>query len=545
MRAVPYRLPVLLLLLSLCLSAADRWLEFRSGPFQVVTDAGEREGRRVMTHCEQLRHVLGQTVGVADLQTVWPVRIAVVKGGRKPTLALQLELRLSRDAYLAVLPAEESLPAEFQSALTQLLVVENTPRLPPEVDEGLASLFSTLEVEGTRVRLGAAPATRSVAWARVHLLATDPRYAGKLRVFLGNAGQGVDLETASRNAFETPWAEIEKQAAAHVDEPVTAVAASGKPIRPEGQFVPKPWPAREVNLLVADLTRDYAAGAAQEPGAPEWQDGLVLTAKDEAPVTAAIAKALERNTANARVLVEAAQRREAEARALLVKAVQANPRWWVPPARLSALETSPARQAAHLKMATQLNPRNVALWEQYATALQAAGQFADAKRALLAAERAAPDEAARERLRAGRREADERRLDQEAAEKRRQALEKERELQKLRDEAMTRIRAAEAKANRAAGPAPDKVVEMDWTAEESRASVAKGTLVRVDCGAVTRLVVRTEAQKTAVFTVPNRTKLAVFGGQNGTIACGTQRPARAVTIEYRPQGAEALRVEFR
>jgi len=50
------RMRALALWLSVALSApaAERWVEFRSGPFQVFTNAGERSGRETLAQLEQL-----------------------------------------------------------------------------------------------------------------------------------------------------------------------------------------------------------------------------------------------------------------------------------------------------------------------------------------------------------------------------------------------------------------------------------------------------------------------------------------------------------
>ena len=73
----------ILLLLPACLAAAD-WLEFRSGPFTVFTDVGEKEGRITLNKLEQLRYALGTQLGQPDLQSTFPIDVIVRKAAIGP-----------------------------------------------------------------------------------------------------------------------------------------------------------------------------------------------------------------------------------------------------------------------------------------------------------------------------------------------------------------------------------------------------------------------------------------------------------------------------
>ena len=130
----------------------------------------------------------------------------------------------------------------------RIFLDSNTGRMPRDVEEGLLALFSTLEIHGTRVTLGAPPPQPTPAWARMHLLAVNPEYSGKLRVLLANLSQGMEEEPAYRNAFGKGPAEIAKEA----DVPGT-IALSGRAIDPDFSF-----PARSVEpslarVVLADL----------------------------------------------------------------------------------------------------------------------------------------------------------------------------------------------------------------------------------------------------------------------------------------------------
>src|SRR3982750_216940 len=84
------------LFLPLLLIAEDRWIEFDSGPFQVLTNAGDKTGRDTLNYLEQLRHTLGATLGKQDLQSVWPIRVVVLKSGKQYP-----SLKMGRDSYIA------------------------------------------------------------------------------------------------------------------------------------------------------------------------------------------------------------------------------------------------------------------------------------------------------------------------------------------------------------------------------------------------------------------------------------------------------------
>ena len=61
------------------LLVADRWVRYTSGPFEVLTDAGEKAGQDTMVRFEEFRHALGTIVGEQDLETPQPIRILIFK----------------------------------------------------------------------------------------------------------------------------------------------------------------------------------------------------------------------------------------------------------------------------------------------------------------------------------------------------------------------------------------------------------------------------------------------------------------------------------
>ena len=56
--------------------AAD-WVEYRTGPFHVFSNAGDRSARERLTQLEQLRFVLGTMLGKPELNTLWPIHLVL------------------------------------------------------------------------------------------------------------------------------------------------------------------------------------------------------------------------------------------------------------------------------------------------------------------------------------------------------------------------------------------------------------------------------------------------------------------------------------
>jgi hypothetical protein len=69
---------------------------------------------------------------------------------------------------------------------------------------------------------------------------------------------------------------------------------------------------------------------------------------------------------------------------------------------------------------------------------------------------------------------------------------------------------------------------------------AAGTLERVDClGKRFRLLVRSGEGKTIRLLIPDAGQVAISGGGDQTLACGTQKPRRVI-IEYFPKANARL-----
>lgn len=494
---------ILLILLALSANAEDKWIRIKSGPFEVLSNAGERPARERMYEAEQFRWALGQLTGKPNLTTVWSIRILTLKDKRNAPLSF------SRDSWISAGAIDEN----WRKECARILLTDNTRRLPPDVEQGLMELVSTLQVNGTRLSIGAPPAGKTRAWARMRLLATAPEYYGRMRVFISNLEQTADLDIAYKNAFQKRAADIEKEAAAATNFEV--VPMSGRALS-EKDFTVREATAHDAAIALADLTRDPAAYTAA--GGPEGAEGLKHF--DEA--TAADSK-------SARAWLALGTREG------FLKAAELNPRWAEPQIRLASLEQDPGRKATYLQKATVLDPRDTATWRALAHALLDARQYAMASKAWSGAEQSAPTLEERAQIHQARLDIESKRADFEESERRRIRDEEARDLQRVKNLALAEVRAAEGKVNDKLksehGDKPEQVVRIEDLDQGKKLS---GKLESVECMAngQARLLVRAEG-KPWRFVVQDPGAIHVAGGGEKSLGCGPQKPPRTIVVEYR------------
>lgn len=536
---------LLCLLICFPLAAQERWTRVRSGPFEVLSRAGERAAQETLGMLEQFRYAFGQVLSREEPVAAWPIRVLVLRRGREAEPAFPPAL--GRDAFVGSLPAETHPPAEWLRALARILLEHNARRLPQDLEEGLLDYYAQVRIEGTRVSVGTPPPAPSPGWALVHMLSLHPDYRGKLRPLLYNLQQGLDPEPAWRNATgKTPEA-VRKEAAAYLAAGRFAQeTVSGRPLNPRDAFSPQPADPPAGDIAMADLrlaqgrlaeaVRLYQAVLARHAGSAEAHEGLALAALasgDAAGARSQIDSAIAAGSRNARIWCEAARSEPdaAKAVALLRKAAGLNPNWAEPHRLLAERLPDPKSRLDSLATAARLAPRDARLWRALAEAQEQAGDYRSAARSWAAAEQASVEEADRARIREIRRTLDARRLEAEAAARRREAEEKERELARLKEEALRRIREAEARANRDAGPPPAQVVP--WFETERPSGRAQGLLRQVDClRGVARLVIEASDGRQTKLIVRDPSRVVVLGGGKLELACGPQKPPRKVTIEY-------------
>ncbi len=214
------RLSLLLLLPALLpkvMPAEDHWIALKSGPFEVFSNAGERPAREKLMYLEQFRETLRVITGKEEMRMVWPVHVIIFKSAAEmPSIPKQWAL--ARDARMAAITETGGFSTDSIKELARLLIYENTNRLPADIEKGLIELVSTVQIDGTRITLGAPvpEAERTPGWALIQLVTVKPDYAGRSSVLLSNLGQSGDFDAACHNAFEKTGAQIQQQADAYL-----------------------------------------------------------------------------------------------------------------------------------------------------------------------------------------------------------------------------------------------------------------------------------------------------------------------------------------
>ena len=520
---------------------ADRWVRYTSGPFEVLTDAGEKAGQETMVRFEEFRHALGTIVGEQDLTTPEPVRILVFKDAKGWTSSAPITR--GRDRYAIALAEKSPVSSAVYSELTRLLLDANTNRMPAAFEHGLVEFFSTFQVTGIRITVGAPPPKPDLDWARIHLLVVAPEYFGKLRVLLYNLRKGVDDDPAYRNAFAKGAAEIEAQAKQHFAAGnFQTTPLSSRPMAP-ADFHQRPISNADMRLARADLLAAQSAAEYQSLireglKIAEAEEGLGLLALRDHHAEDArthFAAAMEAGAKSPRCYIEYARLEPDNEKATqaLLRAAGINPKLDEPFAMLAARDTDPRKRLMHWKDAAQRDPRNSSYWQSLAECYLAERNFTEAAKAWREAEQAATGPAQRERMRQARLSVEGQRLDYEAAEKQRLADEETREIEGLKAQARANLHAAEAKANEGSPKSDTKA--LPWWDGPNPTGKITGSLTQVDClGKQARLVVLGEDRKTVKLLVKDPAQIVIVGAGETKLGCGVQKPRR-VTIEYFPK----------
>ncbi|MEQ1886288.1 MAG: hypothetical protein ABL967_14580 [Bryobacteraceae bacterium] len=485
--------------------AAD-WVEYRSGPFHVYSNAGDRKGREALTELEQLRFVLGGLIGKAELTTIWPVNIVLFQNQKEyAPHVMPTPLIDGSGSTLAAWTADasktEPLPRDLLRSITSLLLHDNAGRMAPGIETGLADLFSTIDVDATRVRVGAAlPAgelsgARLRIWTKLQMLTTQPEYAGKLRVYINNLQQAGGEDVAVRNAYDTTPAKLEEKVDAHAKAgKFESAPVIGRAINPNRDYIEREVAKPVIDALIAELD---SKGKNFPPESPRG-----LLAKNTMPS--------------------------------LELAIRANPKWAEPQFKIAELETDPARKIARLKMAASLDPRNTNYWQTLAELQTRVELYADAEKSWTAAERAAESPNERERIHKAKLELEDQRATAEMAARQRARDEEARELQALKDKAAAEVRSAEAAANARMGATGSSVQgAVPWYGAVTGLPVS-GTLTRIDClNPSMRLTVQTATGPAVKLLIrdPQKITVASESGQ-ARFDCGVQKPVRKIEVQH-------------
>ena len=415
--------------------------------------------------------------------------IRITVGGKATT-----DLVIDRDAYSATIAKNATVPDQWNRALAEIFLNDAIARMPEPFERGLVDFFSTLNVDGVRVIAGAPPPKPTLDWARVHLLMVSDRYRGRLRTLLYNLQKGNAPVPSYKNAFERTQEEVEVEAKAwFAAGNFSTTALNAKPIAPERDFPPRPWnPLKKVESPMDAFDRGDFAGAVRIK--PDWPAAMVKLAS-------------------------------------------------------SSPEPDKTRLLREAATAAQRNPD---YWRLLAESLAASQQYGESYKAWGAAERAARDDAERDKMHAARMALENAKLDFEDAERQRKKDEAARDLERIKNDSLRSIRMAEAKANESLGAADSPKPVPSWDDQKHPNSVA-GSLERVVCtqGRMT-LVLRDAAKKLSRVLLPvDASQLKMQGQPGTTFACGVLPKPVGLKVAYKTlpklgQGTlgEATAIEF-
>ncbi len=522
------------------LSARDQWAELNIGPFRVDTDKDASEARDALANLEQLRWILSGMLEAKDLNALWPMRFLITSRAEGAPAAFVR----AHGEYVFCANEVSAIPLE---QVAKLFIESNTPRLPPEVESALPVLFAKLQAHGSRVTWAAPPAIPNVDFARLHLFATKPEYAGRFHVFLNNLRAGSALRTAEANAFGSDSQSLEREVKQHLDQGAfQPQTISARPLDPRRDFGEHSLNGVVADVYLADIKlktnakqAEAAYKAAIEAGhVALGQEGLALIVMDEGTnPTEYLDSAMAAGSKDAWVYVEAAKRLpESQAVALLKTAATLNPRWYEPVYLQAKLSGNLKEKEALLAAALKLNPRLPDLWQELALMQSASGKAMSAQNSWARAEDNAGSPEERQRIHTAREAADGKRLDAEEAERRAAANAAKVEDDRLRNDQMTRIHAAEQRANDASDALnpqkPSKVLDW-WSAGNP---LLEGQLVRVDClERKARLLVKTTAGKSIQLLVADPSQYASQNSGGNPWTCGTQTAAKRLSVTYKPR----------
>ena len=141
----------------------------RSPNFSVMTDAGEKKGREVALHFEQMRSVFGTLMEKAEVNLSVPLQIVAFRNTKeirqvaplfngKPTeIAGLFQGGEDRSFIMLDMSADNAWNAVFHEYAHRLMDGNLSSHPDPWLEEGFAEYFSSIEVDSKEARVGKIP----------------------------------------------------------------------------------------------------------------------------------------------------------------------------------------------------------------------------------------------------------------------------------------------------------------------------------------------------------------------------------------------------
>ncbi len=146
-----------------------QWVEVKSPNFSVITDAGDKRGRDVALHFEQMRSVFGTLMTKANVNLSVPLQIvafrstkeirqvAPIFNGKPVELAGLFQGGEDRSFIMLDMSVEKPWAVVFHEYAHQLMNGNLSLRADPWFEEGFAEYFASIEVDNKEARVGKIP----------------------------------------------------------------------------------------------------------------------------------------------------------------------------------------------------------------------------------------------------------------------------------------------------------------------------------------------------------------------------------------------------
>jgi tetratricopeptide (TPR) repeat protein len=537
MNAMVRRAAIFLLAL-LCAPAAghDPWTKIDSANFELYTTAGERAGRDLARHFEQVRSFFLQAFGTG-LPNAKPIRIVAFRNEKEYEPYRPSEFATAffqpgdQHDFIIMSGASRDNYHVAVHEFTHLMVHQGGASYPVWLNEGLAELFSNLEPVGAKIKVGQDIPSRMISlrmepwiplatlltvnrnspiynekskasmfyaesWELVHMLFLSPEYSPQLKAMSAALRQS-DAATAFEAAYHKSIPQIEADLRQYLSGTTIKVFLFGVQL-PKSVDAPEiaPGSALPARVALAELLTNYRGRV------EDARDAYESLAKDF-PQSAEVEEGWGQFSWRQRRFEEAAKH---YARAVSLGAK--DERLFLAYGRVLEYSNKATDAVQVLSNGAKLHPDSDEIHLELGSVLVRNGNFGAALAQLRGVKKVPPAQAYRFFY------------NQAFAEYR------------LGQTAEAKAHAAKARTfthNPAELSALDRL-ERQLPEPPRELPHLDGTLENLECGKLARLHVRAD-NKVSVFVMPDPSALH--------IQCGPQNPARAVHIEYQAMPATA------
>jgi tetratricopeptide (TPR) repeat protein len=404
--------------------------------FELYTDAGAVDGGMLLRRCEEIHRVFEKTpaeIKNSELTT----RVYLFARERefdpfRPSPMTQAFYQGGPEHdYIVLWDRGPSTVRILFHEYTHVVLNHSAIALPTWLDEGLAEFYSTVSIDGTKLRIGEPIPGHLIAleqdwlpigrflsigknspdyngdvrtgtfyaqsWAFVHMLNMSPRYRGHLRAFFELLGTGMAQPIAFHRAFGQTMEDALESLKTYVRHPLATAEFAAPPEEAYLLSEPQPLTAAEAVGIRADLFlatgRGTQARALYEkmlrraPNSPEAHAGLAIVAlhdKRYADAKGLFEQAIRLGDARADTYFEYAmllRRLDAPRDRVddyLQRAIAANPSLAEAQFIVGVRASDQGRYAEaveHLRRATEILPRQAYFWHALAFAYYKLGEM--------------------------------------------------------------------------------------------------------------------------------------------------------------------------